>query len=124
MSMTSELVQELRLLAKSHCFYGSGCTLEMAAKTIEELSEKLSAENMERSSAYYNGGWIPVSERMPEKPTKNPEFDNKPLELYLVSVKNTKYPFRAFWNGENFTDGWCKVNATAWIPLPEPYKVK
>ena len=92
MSMTSELVQELRRLAKSHCFYGSGCTLEMAAKTIEELSEKLAAENMERSSAYYNGGWIPVSERMPEKPTKNPEFDNKPLELYLVSAKNTKYP--------------------------------
>lgn len=67
------------------------------------------------------GGWIPCSERMPGKPEENPVFENKPLELYLVTVNNTKYPFRAFWNGKFFTDGWNKVDAIAWMPLPEPY---
>lgn len=38
-----------------------------AADTIEELSAKLHAVNMERSSQYYYGGWIPCDERMPEE---------------------------------------------------------
>lgn len=36
--------------------------------------------------------WIPVSERLPEKPKENEIFDNKPLELYLVSIKGDPYP--------------------------------
>jgi len=70
----------------------------------------------------YKGGWIPCSEKMPEEPEENPELDYKPLELYLVSIPGTKYPFRAFWNGKFFTDGWDKVDAVAWMPLPEPYQ--
>lgn len=66
--------------------------------------------------------WIPVSERVPEKPEENPVFENKPLELYLVSVKNADYAFRAFWNGTSFTDGWSKLDVIAWMPMPEPYK--
>lgn len=67
-------------------------------------------------------GWIPVVERTPEKPKENPLYDNKPLELYLVSVKNTDCVIRAFWNGATFTDGWEKLDVLAWMPLPEPYK--
>lgn len=66
--------------------------------------------------------WIPCSDRLPEEPKENPIFEGKPLELYLVSVKNADYPFRAFWNGRIFTDGFGKVDAIAWQPLPEPYK--
>lgn len=66
--------------------------------------------------------WIPVSERLPEEPEENEIFDNKPLELYLVSIKGDPYPFRAFWNGKFFTNGWQKCEVTAWIPLPEPYR--
>lgn len=44
--------------------------------------------------------WIPVSERLPEEPEENEIFDNKPLELYLVSIKGDPYPFRAFCNGK------------------------
>lgn len=66
--------------------------------------------------------WIPVSERLPEEPEENEIFDNKPLELYLVSIKGDPYPFRAFWNGKFFTNGWQKCEVTAWMPLPEPYK--
>ena len=69
-----------------------------------------------------NDGWIPVEERLPEMPKENPEFEGKKLELYLVTVRGTKYPFRAFWNGSDFTDGWTRCNVTAWCPLPDPYR--
>ena len=72
--------------------------------------------------------WIPCSERMPEEPKENPVFDGKYLEVYLVTTKygsneqDKVYPFRAFWNGINFTDGWNILDVIAWMPLPEPYK--
>ena len=69
---------------------------------------------------HMNDGWIPVEERLPEEPKENPEFEGKKIELYLVTVNGTKYPFRAFWNGKVFTDGWSKCEVIAWRPLPEP----
>lgn len=66
--------------------------------------------------------WIPCSERLPEMPTANELFENKELELYLVTISAETYPFRAFWNGKFFTDGWSKVEPIAWMPLPKPYK--
>lgn len=66
--------------------------------------------------------WIPVAERLPDEPKENPIFEGKKIELYLVTVKGTDYPFRAFWNGKFFTDGWSKADVTAWMPLPEPYR--
>lgn len=67
-----------------------------------------------------NDGWIPVEERLPEEPEENPEFDNKPLELYLVDIGES-YPLRAFWNGKQFADGWSILKVIAWMPLPESY---
>lgn len=69
-----------------------------------------------------NDDWIPVEERRPEEPKENPEFEGKKIELYLVTVKETKYPFRAFWNGKQFTDGWSVLDVIAWRTLPEPYR--
>ncbi len=66
--------------------------------------------------------WIPVTERLPEEPEKNIYFDGKPLELYLVTERRAAYPFRASWNGKEFTDGWHKLDVTAWMPLPELYQ--
>lgn len=72
--------------------------------------------------------WIPCSERIPEEPKENPVFDGKCLEVYLVTTKygssdqDKVYPFRAFWNGINFTDGWRILDVIAWMPLPEPYR--
>lgn len=68
--------------------------------------------------------WIPVETELPPMPKENPLFENKPLELYLVTLKGQIYPFRAFWNGKFFTDGWGKVKATAWMPLPPKYEPK
>ena len=72
----------------------------------------------------YNDGWIPCEKDLPPQPEENPNFENKPLELYLVSVKNMDFSFRAFWNGEVFTDGWGKLDVIAWQPLPKPYREK
>lgn len=81
---------------------------------------------MEQYDALYEkankGGWIPCSEELPPQPKENPIFENKPLELYLVSEKYADYPLRAFWNGKFFTDGWGKLDVLAWMPLPEKYK--
>lgn len=70
----------------------------------------------------YNNGWIDCTKELPPQPSPNPEFENKPLEIYMVSVKYSKYPFRAFWNGKIFTDGFSKIDPIAWQPLPESYK--
>lgn len=88
--------------------------------TVYEFGLKIMdcIENMEKV------GWIPCSVALPQQPEENPIFDNKPLELYLVSVKNADYPIRAFWNGKFFTDGWSKVDVIAWQPLPQPYQPK
>lgn len=72
--------------------------------------------------AEYSNGWIPVEKELPPAPEENPFFDGKPVEMYLVSLKGTKYPWRAFWTGKNFTDGWSIVHPEAWMPLPEEYK--
>ena len=75
-----------------------------------------------------HNGWIPTSERLPEEPKTNPVLEGKNLELYLVTTKygsneqDKVYPFRAFWNGVNFTDGWHILGVIAWQPLPEPYQ--
>ena len=76
----------------------------------------------------YNGGWVPCSDRLPEEPKENPLFEYKALEVYLVTTKygsseqDKKYPFRAFWNGINFTDGMNILDVIAWQPLPEVFK--
>ena len=83
------------------------------AERIEEIIRK-----------HMNDDWVSVEERLPEEPKENPEFEGKKIELYLVTVKGTKYPFRAMWNGKFFTDGWSKCNVIAWHPLPEPYRLE
>ncbi len=79
---------------------------------------------IEEQPTAYNNGWIPCSQQMPPPPKINPAFQNKPLELYLVSEENADYPYRVFWNGKFFTDGWSKVDAVAWQPLPPVYQSK
>ena len=69
-------------------------------------------------------GWIPCEKELPPQPKENPLFENKPLELYLATVKDSAYPRRVFWNGKSFTDGWSEVDVLAWMELPKPYQPK
>lgn len=115
MSMISELVNKLR-------FYEAGCkgaefkkVLGEAANTIEEQGAKLQQLNMERSSQYYNNGWIPCSDGLPEKAgfyvvTKRQKSGE--IQVALGSYR----PLFNEWSGNgNFKE------VLAWIPLPEPY---
>ena len=93
--------------------YGYGKSLEVYQQG-KLLVEDIICKHM-------NDGWIPVENRLPEKPKENPVFDGKELELYLVDI-GANYPLRAFWNGQKFTDGWSILNVKAWQPLPETYR--
>lgn len=87
---------------------------------LDELAEEVAELTKQK--------WIPCSERKPEYPKENPMFDGKHLEMYLVTVNCESsnlyqvYPFRAFWNGHLFTDGWEILDVIAWMHLPKPYK--
>lgn len=123
MSMISELVKELR--RADNPVGGYYRTLyARAADTIEELSAKLATANMERSTAYHNNGWIPCSERLPDKggtylvTQERYRLDDR-LYKKPVVVETTFAEF-------NFMDDvWNRarhLKVIAWMPLPEPYK--
>lgn len=122
MSMLSEQVNKIRKVAK--CVYLAtdkevaddiARTLKQAADTIETLSAKLAAANMERSDKYYGGGWIACNDRLPEESGDyliTDEDGNSTCAYYNKSVK-----------------GWCGIEEgciafypVAWQPLPEPYR--
>ena len=110
MSLTSKQIDELRAYAKDR--KGELAKLiNDAADTIEMLSAKLHASQMERSSQYYHGGWIPVSERLPEE---NGEYlvtrEAKGIYKYVDIVKKTN------------ASGNIASDIVAWMPLPEPYR--
>lgn len=126
MSMISEQVKRLRDYASDKRGEIADICNE-AARTIEELSEKLHAANMERSSAHYHGGWIPAEERLPEEPygclvtvwDSTPTGEGDDFENIL--------PYFVGYDGEMWND-WegqqCPFEVIAWMPLPEPYQVE
>lgn len=134
MSLTSKQIDELRAYAK--CRKGELAKLiNNAANTIEILSAKLHSSQMERSSQYYHGGWIPCSERLPETHEAGDSFcgiflQSKPVLVYGVPDCESEYSFNVVTYCDDL-DGityWCTeldavtINkVTAWMPLPEPY---
>lgn len=113
----SEQVKELRKATKwfdAACFPEGVKLANKAADTIESLSAKLQAANMERS-AEDCGGWIQCSERLPENE-----------KMVLLSLKNldictgfnADFEKRFHIVGYGYTN---YENVLAWMPLPEPY---
>lgn len=90
---------------------------QMELKTYQDIRDGIKEEPTIEPEQQ----WIPCSERLPKKPEPNPEFEGKPLDIYLV-CKSGNIPFRAFWNGRHFADGWTTLDVDAWMPLPESYK--
>jgi hypothetical protein len=83
---------------------------------------------MERSTAYYNGGWIPASERLPELPQGKDE-----VLVTLEDEDGDKDVYKGFYeDGLWWTQMYCGCNniniinpqakVIAWMPLPEPYR--
>lgn len=139
MSLTSKQIDELRAYAADR--KGELAKLiSDAADTIEMLSAKLHASQMERSSQYYHGGWIPCSERMPEEHDSiwsrfkgTDRFDKVMWKKQSDNVLVTEL----FEDGTVKTDTatthdgewYVKIRAvkrkiTAWMPLPEPWEGK
>lgn len=75
---------------------------------IEQLQDDLEQDEKEN-------GWIPVSERLPEK-------EDLFIVTYCGELVGATEPFTGmnyYENGKWDSDGNC---VTAWMPLPEPYK--
>ena len=72
----------------------------------------------------HSDGWIPCEKELPPQPKENPLYEGKALEIYLVCTSDGDLPFRAFWNGEFFTQGFAREDVIAWQPLPAPYQPK
>lgn len=119
MSIISEQVKELREIAKNFSeweynrFYD---TISRAADTIEVLSAKLQAANMERSDRYYDGGWIAVDEN--NLPQGEVLGCNAKGGMAVGKIKKVR-------EGDiRVTDflGGGLMNCIAYMPLPEPYR--
>ena len=61
--------------------------------------------------------WIPVSERLPEKEQYREKSTGELIPLF-VCVKGTKYPFRAYYDGRIWGDGFDPIDVIYWMPLP------
>ena len=85
---------------------------------------------MERSSAHYHNGWIPVDEVLPED-------DVFVLVQFSGELPNDKHPSRRFehtfdiashlegegwyFNGLNTEEEMNRMTVEAWMPLPDSY---
>lgn len=62
--------------------------------------------------------WISVEERLPSDDEQRDEYGE--LVPFLVCERDTKYPYRAFYDGMTWGDGLMKIKGiTHWMPLPE-----
>ena len=126
MSMITEQINRLRKAADFRHTIGDYMTAGLhieAAETIEALSERVRAANMERSTAYYNGGWIPVKERLPEKndyKSCHEVYDGAVLWTNEDGLVGMGYYYESTKRWSDIND--CSISVIAWMPLPEPYR--
>ena len=69
------------------------------------------------------GGWIPVTEKLPENGcgvlvTVNGKHNNI---IFVNALEIAEYRNTEGWIIEGYLD-WLDPDVTAWMPLPEPYK--
>lgn len=115
-----EIVRDLTWFCNSPSKYieqrrhESAVKLNQLASWLRELKERRKIESQQR--------WIPVTERLPEKPEGYPHCEIRRC-YYLVSlqsgcVKTLGYEFDR--------DEWQVTGSpvVAWMPLPEPYKAE
>lgn len=126
-SMISEQVKNLREIAdrvKKDNYLMVARILNEAADTIEALSEKLSAKNMERSEENYRGEWIPCSERLPNIEDLH-EKSIEDCKSYLIQrncgVIDVAHYIKVYGKPYFSSHALEIADVIAWQPLPEPY---
>ena len=96
----------------SDCYKYAGLYAKVIQDMIEQLQDDLEQDEKEN-------GWIPVSERLPEKrkdviaTTKYDGF----MGMYGTWLKTAFIDDYGEWNGECIGG-----KVIAWMPFPEPYK--
>ena len=100
-----------------YCFQSCACT-EKCDKCSRLCNGDIDwYENIDNWTEYYNNGWIPCSERLPEEYTVLC-CDNYGEMIvghpYFDEVSDTNYTAES--------DDEMMYNCVAWQPLPEPYK--
>lgn len=129
MSMINEQVKSLRDVAGAYKHNGLSLILREAADTIETLSAKLAAENMERSDKYYGCGWILVKDRLPTKEECGNYRGHFLVTVYAPELKTLymEYEYTTIRGKEVGRWTWYdRVNipweVIAWRKFPEPYR--
>lgn len=132
MSMLSEQVKILRKVCMDYLDYGTRRLILDSADTIEALSTKVAAANMERSERYYNGGWIDFNDKLPNDKqkvliSKDKETLEDLFEFYFPNEDCEDSEVLGFLEGESDSyDGFAILKGNkdniVWQPMPEPYR--
>ena len=129
----SEQVKELRKYAgffKNDRIDGNLSPIfRNAADTIESLSAKLEAANMEKSDRYYGGGWILSKDRLPTKEECGNYRGHFLVTVYASELKTLcmEYEYTTIRGKGVGKWTWCdRANipweVIAWKKFPEPYR--
>ena len=97
-------------------------TIELSESVIDAIADAI-VKKMQGSKT---GQWIPVSERLPEKPYACivTIMDTNPMTL---NEFENIYPDFVGWDGEKWNDAngdLIPFEVIAWMPLPQPYKTE
>lgn len=124
MNMISDLIERLKMVKKRCIDHRDAKVIDEAVDVIQELSEKLHANNMAHSTMYYNGGWIPWDGRHCPEERINPVIQDAYVYPVTVNMHGTidvrYYAFcHGHWHsGPQVMDEYV----TAWMYRPEPYR--
>lgn len=126
MSMISELVDTLRTLSGLQNKQHHERIINRAADTIESLSAKLQAANMERSAEDCGGGWIYCGdgENLPKEPFACivTVIDTEPMTMTDFEAI---LPYQVGYSGGTWNDSdgrQIPFDVIAWMKAPtEPY---
>lgn len=111
----SEQVKELRETAELFDKIDDGRRMLLqAADTIEALSAKLAAANMERSDRYCGGGWISCEDRLSDKEVLCCDQCGEMILGYIAEDEGSETGFSA----EN--DSEYMYNCVKWMEKPKP----
>lgn len=87
---------------------------------VDDDAGNRAVEIIKQVADEYNNGWFPCSE-----PPKVFREENRELIPFLVCDEESQYPYRAFYDGKNWGDGFSKLNPSVWQYLPpKPYQPK